>query len=461
MSGTISSLGIGTSIDLQGTLDQLRKVDEQVITEKENKVSGLETQLEEFTTVQSKLLDMKEYARSLSLESTFLDRQATSSSEGVLTLSSTDGAQIKSTVVTVESLASKSSWNSTGSTSKSSVVYNADSDQSTTFAYQIGDTTVTLEVAGGTTLSELVEQINDDANNPGVTASLINNGAPDNPYQLILQADETGEDNRISIVSQLADLTLTEKTGANDASLNAAFSVDGVDYQRQSNTVSDVISSVSFTLQSTGTSTITITNDTDSLKEMITNLVTAYNDAVSEIDANDNYDSDSEEFGSLANTGFSDLKYTMQNLMNSIVKVSADSSVTSLFDLGIEYNSDGTISLDTDTLTDVLENNYDAIKDFFVGNEDEETDGFAEKLNDFLRVATTEDAGVYASETSLAQQRIDDLEAQIEKQTERLDKKYEILTKQYNELDKYLSQMTEMSDYLTETFNSITGTSSD
>ncbi len=110
MSGTISSLGLGSSIDLQGTLDSLREIDQEVITAKEDKVSAYETQLSEFTAVQGKLLDMKGYALELSLESTFISRDATVSDESVLTLSSSDGATVQDTSVTVTALAARSSW---------------------------------------------------------------------------------------------------------------------------------------------------------------------------------------------------------------------------------------------------------------------------------------------------------------------------------------------------------------
>lgn len=459
MSGTISSLGVGSGIDLQGTLDSLREIDQAVITQKEDKVSAYETQLTEFTVVQGKLLDMKGYALELSLESTFISRDASVSDESVLTLATSDGAMVQDTQVNVTALAGKSSWIADGVADKATVVYDAESDESAAFSYQMGETTVTLDVAGGTTLSEFVELINNDTNNPGVTASLINNGDGDNPYQLILQADGTGEDNRISISTQLSALTLTEKTGADGASLNAQFSVDGIDYQRQSNTITDIVPAVQFTLQGPGSSTISVSNDEEKTKELIVSLVSAYNDILTEINANSGYDTDTEELGILASTGFDDLPYSMQNIMNTFINAGSNSPVTSIFDLGLSYESDGTITIDDDTLTAMLEDNFAEVAAFFNGDNDTDIEGFAEKISDFLRNAATDDSGIYASETSLVQQRIDSLEEQIEKDTERLDKKYEILTKQYVELDTYLSEMSSMSDYLTQTFAAITGSS--
>ncbi|MBI5558223.1 MAG: flagellar filament capping protein FliD [Deltaproteobacteria bacterium] len=459
MSGTITSLGLGSSIDLQGTLDSLRKLDEEVITEKENSVTELETKLNEFDVVQGKLLDMKGYALELSLESTYYSRSATVSDESVLTLLSPDGAASQDITVTVNSLASKSSWLSAGMADKGTVVYDAEAEETTSFVYQLGDTTVTFDVSSGTTLADLVDIINDDADNPGVTASIVNNGDADNPYQLVLQADETGEGNRITLFTQLSDLSLTEKNGANGESLNASFSIDGIDYQRQTNTVTDVIAGLRFTLQEPGSSTISVSNDVEKIKELISNLVSAYNDIITEVTANSSYDEEEEELGILCSTGFDDLPYSMQSLMNTFFNADESSTVNSIFDLGLSYESDGTLTLDEDLLDTMLAENFDSVATFFTGDEDNDIDGFAEKISDFLRNAATEDEGVWASETSLAQQRINRLEDQIERDTERLDKKYEILTKQFVELDTYLSEMESMSEYLTETFAAITGNS--
>ena len=50
--GSISSLGIGSGLELQNILDQLREVDkDQRVTPLQNDVVDLEVQLEEFTVV--------------------------------------------------------------------------------------------------------------------------------------------------------------------------------------------------------------------------------------------------------------------------------------------------------------------------------------------------------------------------------------------------------------------------
>ncbi len=568
MTAAITSLGVGSGIDLQGTLDGLREIDEEVISKKEEDITELEAQLEEFTVVQSKLLDLKGFSLDLSMEGSFIERSVNVSNEEVLSVSIADGASLQTSTVTVENLASQSSWVSTGTASEDASVYvptlqqtengttlaaadagfinengslsiifgsgesqqtinldvtsgmslddvvrtiNEDDEnggdgnpslyvtaevitedgenflsiQSTaggsgeaerisvadTFvdinfqapekilSYQVGETTVSLSVAADTTFTELVVLINEDSENPGMTASVIDNGDEENPFQLILQADETGEENRITIVTGLDDLTLAEKQGVDGQSLNAQFTIDDIYYQRQSNVIDDVIPSVDFTLQGLGSSTISIANDTDNTQEMIVNLVNAYNDAITEIKDNSGYDFNEEEFGLLETSSFDDLPYGMQTLMNTIIAVDNESSVTSMFDLGIEYNSDGTITLDEEVLASMLAGNFDDVQDFFLGDPENEVEGFADKLNDYLRNVAMDESGIYATETAEAQRRIENMEDYIERETERLDKKYEILTRQFVELDTYMAQMTSLSDYLAQTFASISGDS--
>lgn len=81
------------------------------------------------------------------------------------------------------------------------------------FSYTVGDEAKTIMVAGDTTLREMADLINGETDNLGVTAKIINSGIGDSPYQFVLQADETGEENRITMTSQLLGLVMQEDQG--------------------------------------------------------------------------------------------------------------------------------------------------------------------------------------------------------------------------------------------------------
>jgi len=312
-----------------------------------------------------------------------------------------------------------------------------------------------ITVEADTTLSDLADLLNDDTDNPGVTASLIDNGDPVNPYQLVLQSNNTGENYRIRyLTTDLPDMpSFTEQQGA-DESLNAKVNVEGIDYQRQSNTIDDVITGVTLTLQAAGTASVTVDDNNDSIKELISSLVTAYNDAVQELNSKTGYDETTDSFGILSDTTLRDMAFDLQNLMTSTVYADSSGKITSLFDLGLQFDRDGTISIDSDVLNEAFSSYPDEIQSFFLGDEDREITGFGDLVNDRLRTLTSSTGQIEAEKTS-TNDRIDDLNLDIDSAKERLDKKYEILIKQFIELDQYMSQMTALSSYLTNQFDSL------
>ena len=423
--GTISSLGVGSGLELQSMLEQLRGVDEQVVTSKKNEVTTLESQLNEFTVVNNKLLTMKSAALDLSLSSTFISRTVSSSSESVLTATVADGTAVQATSVTVDRIATKSTWMSGGAASETANVYVPTTQESTTgvadpavdniasadgtlvisyggsstitvptgptatvttmnqlvtainndaenvgtgangrkvtastyvlsgqtylriasdtvgatgethrvgittnnttlaftppqktFALNVGTETMVLNIAADTTMGQLRDLINNSASNPGVTASIINDGSATNPYKLVLKANSTGKDNEITMLAQVPDLTMTVQ-GAVGENLNTQVTIDGVAYKRQTNTISDVLSGITMTLQAAGTSTVSVASNDDSIKEMIVGLVDAYNAAVQEISKNTGYDETTKDFGMLARTTMRDMPYALQNLMTT------------------------------------------------------------------------------------------------------------------------------------------------
>lgn len=447
--GSISSLGVGSGLELQSILDQLKGVDKQLITRKESEVEALAVQLNEFTVVNNKLLTMKSAALDLSLSSTFLARSVTSSSESVLTATVADGVTAQSTSVTVDRVATKSTWMTGGNASDTAVIN--PTEENVAIAYTMGGNNVTVTVPPGTTLAGLADLINEDTNNPGVTASLINDGSSTNPHKLVLKANTAGSESEIVITAPWMDIA---QHGATGEALNAQVTIDGVSYQRQSNTISDVLSGITMTLKGAGSSTVSVANNDTSIKEMIVGFVTAYNDAVQEIANNTAYNEETKAFGILARTTLRDLPYALQNMMTSTVKADSAGLVTTMFDLGLEFNRDGTIKIDETVLSAAISGTPDSVAAFFLGDDDQEITGLADKVNDYLRELTS-GSGQVAAEKTAAQIRIDDIELQIENMTERLDKRYEILSKQFVELDRYMSQMKSMGSYLTGQFDSL------
>jgi len=466
MAGSISTLGVGSGLQLQDILDQLKAVDQKVVDSKKTAITKSKSQLDEFTVVNNKLLTLKSASLNLSLAGTFIGRTVSSSSESTVTATVTDGAAVKSSAITVTNLAQKSSWMSVGvSDPASTPVVSGGAGESKPLTIGLGGKDFTVTVDSGTTMNQLVEKINSAADNLGVTAAAINDGL-DKPYKLVLTANSYGEDNRITILAQLPELAMNENAAQTDPDpqnplnpLNAHFTMDGIAYQRQNNTVNDILSGVSLTLQGKGDSTITVASNNDSLKESITTLVTAYNDAVQEIKGKSAYDTETGTFGVLNGTTLRDLPFDLQGLMSSFNSADPDGNITSLFDLGLEFNRDGSITINDTTLSAAISDHGDGVQAFFLGDTTNDIEGFADKVNNRLRTLTGT-TGTLEGEKTAAQSRVDDLNAKLEEDTARLTKKYDQLTKQFVALDTYMNQMTSMSNFLTGQFNSMNGTSS-
>lgn len=200
MAGTISTLGIGSGLELQSILDQLKAGEQAPITKKKAQQLAIKDRIAEFDTLQANLLSMKDKALGLSLSSAYLKRKTSLSDSRPVSVTVQDAVDTGSYNLEVTSLAQKSSWKtSAGVASADSYVNSSGKDMQ--FSYSVGTKTRSLTVKSGTTMSQLTAAINDDAQNLGIKATVSKDGSGTTPYKLLLQSNTYGEVGRISGVS--------------------------------------------------------------------------------------------------------------------------------------------------------------------------------------------------------------------------------------------------------------------
>nr|MBF0223459.1 flagellar filament capping protein FliD [Desulfobulbaceae bacterium] len=229
---------------------------------------------------------------------------------------------------------------------------------------------------------------------------------------------------------------------------------DGISYQRSTNSFNDVIAGVTINIKGEGKATVSVQSNDEELKEKITAFVDAYNEVYQEVKVQSSYNSETGKFGTLSSTTLRGLPYELQGLMSSFAKGDSSKEVQSMIDLGMEFERDGTLTINQETLASVISNSADKVKLFFIGDSDNEVEGFADRVNSRLRTLIST-GGIVEAEKTAAQSRIDDLQQYIEDQTARLDKRYDQLTKQFVALDKFMNQMTSMSAFLSGQFDSL------
>lgn len=553
--GSITTLGVGSGLDLQNILDQLKDVEKAPITAKETQKTDLQKEIKAYNSVNAKLFAMKSNSLALSLESNFLKNSTSVSDEEILSATTNDGIAESSHSIEVIQKARYNSWQTKGVASADAVVYpepetgilapdsdvtpqaetmtilygaaeaqqeieislvpgmglndiadaintseankNDDDEQLATasvqnnngkyyiriasasggnsaesqvsvqgFDYAIADTAVAINqggsdspmyvsIAPGTTYEEIATLINSNSDNPGVNADVVNTGEPDTPYRLILTSNKTGEENRISI----QNLPMTEKTGADEESLNSRFTVNGTTYQRQSNdNINDVISGVTLNLKKTGETNLGIQKNMDSVKEKTTALIDGFNELVADIkgtstDTETDTGTDTEESDTPLADSY-DIKGMISRLTSLLsTTVNSDSDYTSLFDLGLEIDKNGVMSLDETMLDQAIASNPEAIQDLFIGDAEKKIKGLGDIIDDGI-AGMVSSQSVVSTEIDAAQTRIQRLDMDILNSTERLEKRYETMTNEFVRLDTYISQLNNEADYMKSVFDS-------
>ncbi|HEY0296368.1 MAG TPA: flagellar cap protein FliD N-terminal domain-containing protein, partial [Bordetella sp.] len=102
--GTITSLGVGSSLDLQGILDSLQAADNQSLTVIQNRINSYQTQISAYGTLQSAVQGVASAAQTLGQASTFTSVKSSVTGDDI-TATTTSGAIAGSYDVVVNALA--------------------------------------------------------------------------------------------------------------------------------------------------------------------------------------------------------------------------------------------------------------------------------------------------------------------------------------------------------------------
>jgi len=453
----ISALGLGSGLDLSGILESLRNVDEAPIRLMQSRRQQYDQRVFELDVVNTKFLAVKTAAEDLASLDFFNALTSSSSNTSVLNVSTSSSATAGTYNVNVSQLAAQNSWKSGQTYASADAFINITVGGD--FTYTVGGQTGSVAVVNNvTTLQGLADAINADAANPGVTAMVMDTDGTGTSYVLQLVSDETGEANAITIGgTATTDLALAQVAGyeAGAGKLDAAINVNGVTYNRGSNTISDLFAGMTLNLETVGSSTVKVESDTATIKSKILELVDKYNAAMTEINAMSAYDADTQEAGPL--NGMSIVQSLPRDLGQIFTSsLSLGGAFENLIDIGLEVDKYGVYTFDETVLDEALSTNLADVQLLFAGD-DLATSGVADLLDKQLDTITKSSAlgGILGTEKDAAQDTVDRLGEQIDLATERLDRRYETLTKQFIMLDQLMSSLRSEGDFLSSTFSGL------
>ena len=326
------------------------------------------TELDALKYLETNLTAFNTYLTDLSSPDLFTNKSATSSAEGVVTVSAQNTAAIASYQIESQQLAQ-------AHTLVANKTYASPSDtiSTGTLSISIGGNAQDIWVdSSNNTLEGLQKVINNG--DYGVTASIINNAGS---YQMMFSSEDSGAASEMTI-SGLADFDTNGLTTTSNGQ-DAVMVLNGLTVTSSTNTFDDLIEGVSFTLNSADVGapkTVSVGQDADAVMETVTSFVDVYNQLDTILDELSKYDKsdltqaelDSEEYayyGDLAGSSMlrtvrSDIK---ESLSGAIEEISGN--YNSLGVVGLSFDRKGALELDSDKLRNIVENDMQAVGDLF------------------------------------------------------------------------------------------------
>jgi flagellar hook-associated protein 2 len=349
----------GAGFDVTSTVTAILAVDSGVETPWKARLSALQAQDTQFTSIGTQLSALSTALGTLTdADGLFAAKQGSSSDTNVLSLSSASTSAVAgSHTIVVNSLAQTSS-------EYSDTVASAGDTLSGSITIAIGSSSKTVTVdSSSNTLSSLAASINQGSY--GVTASVISDTTGS---RLSLVSNTSGAAGQITLTSNLTDTTKATSVGftQGQAGADASLTVDGLATTSATNTVTAAIPGVTFQLLSAAPSEqvqVQITNDNTSIESAFTSFVTAYNAITASIKTQEGNDPTTGAAEPLY--GNPTLSLLQTQLSQALQGGTASGSIKNIQQLGLSVQPDGTLSLDTDTLDAALNSNYSDVETFF------------------------------------------------------------------------------------------------
>lgn len=422
-----TSLNTGSGVDLSTLVPGLVEAQFAARTAAlKAKSETLTTQISAVAKLKSGITDFNSALKSLT-EGGTLATQPSSSNSAVLTASGTPGAKLAglSKSITVNALATAQTAATTTPLSKTAAIgtgtltitlgtatYSADGKAMTGFAPGAAtpiDITIDAENA---TIDKIAAKIN--AANAGVTASVVTNA--DGSAYLAMKG-KTGAAQAFTVSGTGGLSALNVGTGATGTRLsgvaaNAELTVDGIDVERASNTVDDLVDGVKLTLVSASPTPVTLgaALPTAALSSVVSDFVSTVNSMMTDVKAATDPITGDLRSDSAAKA----LQRSLQSItLTKVVPGSfTDGTPTTLAEIGVTTNEKtGALQVDAKRLSEVLAKYPDAVEAMFAPS-GSNLMGLSAQLGKIQLAASSTTYGLDASTKRLNEAQSDTTQAQ-------------------------------------------------
>lgn len=440
MASNFSVGGLASGLDTNSIIDQLVKIESSSVTTAQNRQSAYQSQISQLGDLTSKLQTLA------SAVSAFKTGGALSLSQvGTASgFNATPGASATAGTysMTVDSLATAAKARSAQFTSAGSLVSGG------TLDLTVNGTVTSINLSDGMTLAEAAKAINDSGAMVGATV-LESNGAA----YLSLTNKNTGFTPGQPAASGLVINEITTGSAGQSLGLaitqpatNANVTVDGLPFERMSNTIDDVLPGVAFTLKAKTTvaENLVLATDSAATATSLGKFVSAYNDVMSLLSKNLNIAQQTDRTKTLG--GDASTRTLQSSLMSIVSGISNPaSSVRSLADIGIKTQSDGSLKLDEVRLGKAIATDSAAVNALF----QQATMGVSDKIKALADTYTNSTDGILVSKSKSYDKTIKQIDGQIDSMKLRVEAYRTKLVAQFSAMEKIVSGFKSIGSYLT------------
>lgn len=372
----ISTPGIGSGLDVNSIVSQLMAVERQPLTVLDKKEASYQAKLSAYGNLKSAVSSFQGTVSALNSPSKYTALTATAGDSTILSAKAYSTASPSSHTVEVTQLAQantlKTTFQATNVTDLVGVgtltfyagTYDSGGNTFTPNPNS-GAQTVTIDSAHNS-LAGVRDAIN--AANINVSASIVNDGTSN---RLMLTAKNSGAANSMKItVSDPTTSGLAAKMAYDPTVVppvngviqtaeakDAKLLVDGVSITSATNSVTSAIQGVTLTLTKTNLgspTTLTVARDPSGISSLVSDFVKGYNELAKTIKDLTSYDAKTKKGGVLlGDSAVRSIQSQMRAVLNTAVK-DLNGSQTSLSSIGISFQKDGTLTLDSSKLSSAI-----------------------------------------------------------------------------------------------------------
>jgi len=445
MAATFQAGGLASGLDTNTIIDKLVQLQSRPLTLLQKRQAAAKTQISLLGDLTSKLSALKDAARALA-DNGVLGSKATSTNTAFSAVPDSN-AVAGSYSVQVQALAQAAK-------ARSQAFAAGELVQGGTLALTVQGTAYSVTVNDGSALEDVAAAIR--LSGAPVSAVVLDNGTS---RYLSVTSRDTGYPlagtpaGALSIVE-----TTTGTTGKPLAAAvfqqaqNAAFTVDGLPFIRQGNTVTGAVPGTTLTLRAQGgpAEDLTQVYDPDATRTKLQAFVDAYNAVIGLVQKQLAVTPDADRESTLSGDP------SIRSLQSQLQRVGATAvtglvNVRTLTDLGVKTKRDGSLEIDATALAAAIGRDPGAVNAVFSNA----ADGISAQLGTLVDNFTRAGDGVLTSRSSSLGRKVKAMDDQAATLQARLDKYREALVAQFAAMEKVVSGLKTSGDFLTQQLNSL------